>query len=154
METINEDQTIFDRNVIDLNMKATTKDEVIRELATMLFKENYLSKLDGFIEAVYEREAEGITGMGNNVAIPHGKSEAVKRAGIAIGKTDNMIRWESYDGKPVNFFFLFAVPNDVSGAKLHLQLLSKVAAKLSDDELLNRLKMTHSVDEVIESLTI
>ena len=110
--------------------------------------------MDGFIEAVYEREAEGITGMGNNVAIPHGKSESVKRAVIAIGKTDNMIRWESYDGEPVNFFFLFAVPNDVSGAKLHLQLLSKVAAKLSDDELLNRLKMTHSVDEVIESLTI
>ena len=116
METVNENQTIFDRNVIDLNMKASTKDEVIRELATLLYKENYLSKLDDFIASVYEREAEGIT--------------------------------------PVNFFFLFAVPDDVSGAKLHLQLLSKVAAKLSDDELLNRLKITHSVDEVIDRLKI
>lgn len=87
METVNENQTIFDRNVIDLNMKASTKDEVIRELATLLYKENYLSKLDDFIASVYEREAEGITGMGNNVAIPHGKSDSVMRAGIAIGKT-------------------------------------------------------------------
>ena len=71
METVNENQTIFDRNVIDLNMKASTKDEVIRELA-LLYKENYLSKLDDFIASVYEREAEGITGMGNNVAIPMG----------------------------------------------------------------------------------
>lgn len=154
METVNENQTIFDRNVIDLNMKASTKDEVIRELATLLYKENYLSKLDDFIASVYEREAEGITGMGNNVAIPHGKSDSVMRAGIAIGKTNKMIHWESYDNQPVNFFFLFAVPDDVSGAKLHLQLLSKVAAKLSDDELLNRLKITHSVDEVIDRLKI
>ena len=154
METVNENQTIFDRNVIDLNMKASTKDEVIRELATLLYKENYLSKLDDFIASVYEREAEGITGMGNNVAIPHGKSDSVMRAGIAIGKTNKMIHWESYDNQPVNFFFLFAVPDDVAGAKLHLQLLSKVAAKLSDDELLNRLKITHSVDEVIDRLKI
>ncbi len=78
---------------------------MIRELATLLYKENYLSKLDDFIASVYEREAEGITGMGNNVAIPHGKSDSVMRAGIAIGKTNKMIHWESYDNQPVNFFF-------------------------------------------------
>jgi PTS system fructose-specific IIA component len=154
MEIIDDNQTILDSNTIQLNMTAQTKDEVIYELATLLYKENYISNIKGFVESVYEREAEGITGIGNNIAIPHGKSKTVLKAGIAIGKNSRMIQWESYDGEPANFFFLFAVPNDVSGARLHLKLLSKVAAKLSDDELLNHLKCTQSTDEVIELLNI
>lgn len=150
----NEIDTILDKRVINLHLNATSKDDVIHELATLLHNEGYVTDLQGFIADVYEREKEGITGMGNNIAIPHGKSNAVKKAGIAIGKTSSLIEWESYDEQPVNVFFLFAVPSDVEGAKLHLRLLSKIAAKLSDDELLDRIKHTESVDDVIALLNI
>lgn len=154
MEVINEKESILDNKVINLNLNATTKEEVIREMATMLYEENYVMDLDGFIEDVYEREQEGITGMGNNVAIPHGKSDSVLKAGIAIGKTASLVEWESYDEQPVNLFFLFAVPSDVEGAKLHLRLLSKVAVRLSDDELLEQIKKTCSSEEVVNLLNI
>ena len=143
---------ILDKELINLSLKAKTKDEVIRELTDMLYKANYISDKEGYIQDVYLRESEGVTGIGNNVAIPHVKSDSVYRASVAIGRTEQTIDWESYDDKPVNLFFLFAIPSGIEGAKVHLKLLSQVASKLANDKLLNKLKKAESAEEFIRLL--
>lgn len=131
---------ILDERLVNLDLKARTKDQAINELAAMLFENGRISKLDTFVKDVYLREEEGITGMGNNVAIPHGKSAGVRLPSVAIGRTEKMIEWESYDDQPVRLFFLFAVPDSNEGAQDHLRLLSQVATRLANDETLNELK--------------
>lgn len=77
---------ILDKRVIDLDMTAKTKDEVIRHLAGLLHEAGYVDDLEGYIKDVYLRESEGITGIGGHVAIPHGKSDYVDKVGIAVGR--------------------------------------------------------------------
>ena len=81
---------ILDDRVIDLNMNAKNKDEVIRHLAGLLKNAGYIENLEGYVRDVYVRESEGITGIGGHVAIPHGKSDHVDRVGIAVGRTRDM----------------------------------------------------------------
>ena len=73
---------ILDDRVIDLNMDAKNKDEVIRHLAGLLKNAGYIEDLEGYVRDVYVRESEGITGIGGHVAIPHGKSDHVDHVGI------------------------------------------------------------------------
>ena len=116
---------ILDKRVIDLDMTAKTKDEVIRHLAGLLMEAGYIQDLEGYVKDVYLRESEGITGIGNHVAIPHGKSDYVDHVGLAVGRTRDMVEWESYDEQPSDLFFLFAVPADSEGAKDHLRLIAE-----------------------------
>lgn len=142
---------ILDQRVIDLNMKAINKDEVLKHLAGLLKKAGYIDNLDGYLKDVYLRESEGITGIGNHVAIPHGKSDFVDRVGIAVGRTEQMIEWESYDGEPSDLFFLFAVPSDSEGAKDHLRLISELAGKLGNSKTLEKLQTAKNYEELLEA---
>lgn len=144
---------ILDRNVIDLDMDAKNKDEVIRHLAGLLKKAGYIDDLEGYIKDVYLRESEGITGIGGHVAIPHGKSDYVDKVGIAVGRTRTMIEWESYDGEPSQMFFLFAVPSDSAGAKDHLRLIAELAGKLGNDETMNKLQTASSYENLVEAFS-
>lgn len=133
-------KSILEESLIDLNLSATNKKEVICELSMLLFKNGYISDYNQLIKDIYIREEEGITGIGNNVAIPHAKSTSVKKVCVAIGKTEHFIEWESYDNEPVSLFFLLATPNNKEGSNEHLKLLSQIASKLADDDLLNKIK--------------
>lgn len=144
---------ILDKRVIDLDMTAKTKDEVIRHLAGLLQEAGYIQDLDGYIKDVYLRESEGITGIGNHVAIPHGKSDHVDHVGLAVGRTRDMIEWESYDEEPSDLFFLFAVPSDSEGAKDHLRLIAELAGKLGNDTIMGKLQTAKSYDELLEAFT-
>ena len=115
---------IIDPNNIKTNLVGETKDEVLKELATVLLQNHYITDVDGFMADIYAREEEGQTGIGNYIAIPHGKSPYVDRIGVAIGVTENEIPWESLDGKGVKGIILFAVGDDNEGAQEHLKLLS------------------------------
>lgn len=139
---------ILDERIIDLNMDAKTKDEVIRHLADLLKKAGYVDNLDGYIKDVYLRESEGITGIGNHVAIPHGKSDHVEHVGIAVGRTRDMVEWESYDDEPVQLFFLFAVPSDANGANEHLRLIAELAGKLGNDVIMEKLQSAATYEEL------
>ncbi len=141
-------EEILDQRIIDLNMKAKNKEEVLSYLAELLKRAGYIDDLNGYLQDVYLREQEGITGIGNHVAIPHGKSDSVKQVGIAIGKTDQMIEWESYDGEPSNLFFLFAVPRNSEGTKEHLRLISELAGKLGNGVTLEKLRMAKNYTEL------
>ena len=142
---------ILDKRVIDLDMTAKTKDEVIRHLAGLLMEAGYIQDLEGYVKDVYLRESEGITGIGNHVAIPHGKSDYVDHVGLAVGRTRDMVEWESYDEQPSDLFFLFAVPADSEGAKDHLRLIAELAGKLGNDSIMKELQTAKSYDELLEA---
>ncbi|MFD1671019.1 PTS sugar transporter subunit IIA [Agrilactobacillus yilanensis] len=145
-------KSVFDPKIVDLNINAKTKDEVIKHLAELLVKEGYVTDINAYTEDIYHRESQGITGMGDNIAIPHGKSSAVVKTGLAIGKTNQMIPWESYDEKPVNIIFLFAVADKKSDDKTHLRLLADVATRLGNEETLKQVKQAKDVMELHRAL--
>ena len=144
---------ILDKRVIDLNMDATDKDGVIRHLAGLLKDAGYVEDLEGYVKDVYLRESEGITGIGGHVAIPHGKSDYVNKVGIAVGRTKEMVEWESYDGEPSRMFFLFAVPSDSEGAKDHLRLIAELAGKLGNEATMNKLQSASTYEDLLEAFS-
>ena len=144
---------ILDKRIIDLDMQATNKEEVIRHLAGLLAAAGYIHDLEGYVADVYLREKEGITGIGNHVAIPHGKSDYVKAVGIAVGRTRTGIEWESYDGAPADLFFLFAVPADADGANDHLRLIAELAGKLGNEQTMEKLQTAGSYEDLLTAFT-
>ena len=144
---------IIDPNNIKPNLVGETKDEVLKELATVLLQNHYITDVDGFMADIYAREEEGQTGIGNYIAIPHGKSPYVDRIGVAIGVTENEIPWESLDGKGVKGIILFAVGDDNEGAQEHLKLLSLFARKLGNDEVIEQLIQAKDADEVVAAFS-
>ena len=144
---------IIDPNNIKTNLVGETKDEVLKELATVLLQNHYITDVDGFMADIYAREEEGPPGIGNYIAIPHGKSPYVDRIGVAIGVTENEIPWESLDGKGVKGIILFAVGDDNEGAQEHLKLLSLFARKLGNDEVIEQLIQAKDADEVVAAFS-
>ena len=144
---------IINPNNIKTNLVGETKDEVLKELATVLLQNHYITDVDGFMADIYAREEEGQTGIGNYIAIPHGKSPYVDRIGVAIGVTENEIPWESLDGKGVKGIILFAVGDDNEGAQEHLKLLSLFARKLGNDEVIEQLIQAKDADEVVAAFS-
>ena len=145
-------EEILNEDIIDLNLKAATKDEVLHELAGKLKDAAYIDNVEGFVKDIYVRESEGITGMGNHIAIPHGKSSSVTKIGIAIGRTDKEVEWESYDGQPVNLIFLFCVSDNGDFAKNHMMLLAELAGKLGNDVRVKKLQEAQSKKELLHAL--
>lgn len=148
--------SILNPAIIDLSVEGTTKDEVLRNLAAVLLKNGYIDDVEQFVSDIYEREAEGPTGMGEGISIPHGKSIAAKKIGIAIGRTVNPIRWESSvedDGwQESHLIFLFCVFVDTEFASNHLMLLSQLAGKLGNEARLARLNQCQTADEIIAAI--
>ncbi|MFT4006424.1 MAG: PTS sugar transporter subunit IIA [Lacrimispora sp.] len=142
---------ILDKKVIDLNMAAEDKESSIRYLSGLLYDAGYITDIDGYVKDVFVRESEGITGIGNHVAIPHGKSDYVKKVGIAIGRTKEMIPWESYDEQPVHYIFLFAVPSDNENAMVHLKLLSELAGKLGNEQTMKKLESCMNISDLAKA---
>ncbi len=140
---------VLDRRVIDLDLKAKSKEEAIGMLAQKLKDADYIGDVDEFVQDIYVRESEGMTGIGNYVAIPHGKSDSVSQVGIAIGKLNEEIEWETLDGKGVKLIFLFAVSNDHEYARNHMLLLAEIARKLGNDEAIEKLLEANDVEQLI-----
>lgn len=137
------------KDIIDINMNCACKEEAIRHLSSILFKQGYITDIDEFVKDVYVRENECMTGIGENIAIPHAKSSAAKKTGLAIGKNNRMIEWESLDEQPVNIIILFCVSEE-NFERNHLLLLSEVSRKLVHEEIIERLKSDISEQEIID----
>ncbi|WP_142426864.1 PTS sugar transporter subunit IIA [Enterococcus durans] len=144
-----EVKEIIDPKIVKTQLTGMNKEEVLRELANLLLENGYISDVDGFIKDIYAREAEGQTGIGNYIAIPHGKSAFVNKIGVAIGVTENEISWETLDGKGVKGIILFVVGDDNDGAQSHLKLLSLFARKLGNDEVVAQLIQAKDTDQVV-----
>jgi PTS system fructose-specific IIA component len=148
-----EVKDIVDIKTIKTNMHVKSKDEALNELAEVLLLNEYITDVKEFLEDIYAREAEGQTGIGNYIAIPHGKSNSVKKIGVAIGINKEEIPWETLDGKGVKGIILFAVGNDNDGAQNHLKLLSLFARKLGNDEVIERVLQSKKSEDVKEALS-
>ena len=135
-------KSVLDERVIDLNMTAKNKKESIEHLAGKLKDAGYIADVDSL------RESEGQSGFGHYVAIPHGKSDSVTQVGIAIGKVQDEIEWETLDGNGVKLIFLFAVGNDNENAKTHLRLLAEVARTLGNDDAVEALLNASTVEDL------
>lgn len=122
-----------------IDLEAPTKEAVIKELASYLDQKGVLADKELYIKAVLEREEHSTTGVGNGVAIPHGKSDTVTAAAIAYAKLKTPIEWEALDDKPVSSVIMLAIPDSEKG-DTHLRLLSEIAIKLMDDEIVDQLK--------------
>lgn len=143
---------ILNEKIIDLDIEAENKDEALHHLSKLLKEQNYIDDIDIFVKDIYERESEGKTGIGNSIAIPHGKSSSVKNIGIAIGRTKNPIDWESIDDKPISLIFLFCVSDNNDYARNHLLLLAEIAGKLGNDEQVEKLRKATNKEEIVSIL--
>jgi PTS system fructose-specific IIA component len=145
MEKILNEENIF------LEIEAKTKDELIELLAEKLNKAGKLINKSTFIKDIYIREKEGITGIENGLALPHGKSEGVKETTIVVAKLKKAIEWETLDNSKVDLVVLFAVRLEDKN-ELHLKLLAKIAGNLSEEENINRIKEINDKKEIIKIL--
>lgn len=132
---------------IALHLKSDTKESALRELTELLYKSGALTDKDAFLNDVLTRESISTTGIGNGIAIPHGKSANVLETTVAIGRCEKQLEWESVDDKPVNFIVLLAVnENDKTG--VHVKLLSQMARKLASEETCKRLVDAKTAEEI------
>lgn len=136
--------------LVNLDLQATSKLEVIEELTDLLVETGAVADKDAFIADVLYRE-EGKTGLGEGVAIPHGKSASVTSTSIAVGRTKKPVEWESLDDKPVNIIILFAVKNS-DATTTHIKLLQKVAILLADDEVIGQFQTVKTKEDLIKLL--
>ena len=139
---------IIDIKTIIPHLKVKNKDEALLAMATKLFEADYLKDIKNYLNDVYEREKEGETGIGNYIAIPHGKSESVKRSGVAIATIDEEIEWETLDDKGVKVIVLFAVGATTEAAQEHLRLLAMFARKLGRDAVIDALLKADNANEI------
>ena len=129
---------IMDENLIEVNLEGSDRDAVIDELIGKLDDSGILSSKETYKEAILAREAEGTTGMGMNIAIPHGKSDAVKRPAVVYGRSIEGIDWNSMDGTDAKLIFMIAVPTESAG-DAHLKILQMLSRKLMDNDFRNEL---------------
>ena len=140
---------IISKDLLIVDSVSKSKKEVLLELVKLLEKKEYITNAVNFLDDVYLRESEGITGIGNGIAIPHGKSKAVKKTTVAIAVLKNEINWETLDEKGVKVVILFAV-QDTDATTTHILLLQQVAILLANDNFLDSLKEVSSVDQLYE----
>jgi fructose PTS system EIIA component len=144
-------QSVLDKELIVLNLQASTKEEVIEKLAEVLFKNDKLISKEVYIKDVLERERHCTTGIGSGIAIPHGKSNGVKQTSIAIAKLLEEIEWQAFDKKPVKMVFLLSVKKEDT-EEMHLRTISSIATSLSEDDTINRLLKATTTEEIIALL--
>lgn len=151
MEKIELSKVIHEELII-AGTKAKSKAEIIDQLGQLLEEKGYVTSADEFIKDVYLREEEGETGIGQGVAIPHGKSTAVKETTVAIAVLDQEIEWETLDGKGVKMVIMFAV-KDSDANTTHVLLLQQVAILLANDTFIEAAKNVASVDALYHLIT-
>ena len=135
--------------LVKLDLKPGSKESALEALTDLLFEQGVLTDKQAFLEDVYKRESVSTTGIGNGVAIPHGKSKFVNDTSVAIGLgKDGGLEWETFDGKPVQLVVLLAVDDNAKGGE-HVRLLSQMARKLASEETCRRLVQANSVDEIV-----
>lgn len=143
--------SIINVNVIDLHLEGSDKDTVMEYMADLINQDGRLTDKEQYIKSVKEREATFTTGIGFGVAIPHGKSEAVKVPTVAFGKCMAGIDWQSVDEKPVYMVFLIAVPKEADSNQ-HLKILAALSRKLMHDDFRKEILETANKEKVCNIL--
>jgi len=140
----------INQNLIKMNLQSEDKDSVIKEMIEIMEKNEIITDKEEVIKKAMEREAKGTTGVGKGVAIPHVKSDAVKRPAVAFGRSDKGIDYGSMDEKLSHLFFLITVPEESHDE--HLKLLAQLSRNLVHDDFRDSLLEAENAEEVMDIL--
>lgn len=135
---------------IILNLRGTDKEAVFHELADVLVEEGIVLDKQGFMKAVLDRERQGTTGIGDGIAIPHGRSVFVRRPALALGLSRRGVAFDSLDGKPVHLVFMIAVPDQAD--EEHLYILAELSRMLLQEKIRNGLMEAGTKQEILDIL--
>ncbi|WP_157152175.1 fructose-specific PTS transporter subunit EIIC [Brachyspira sp. SAP_772] len=135
---------------INIDLKGQTKSEIIDEMIDILYNNGKLNDKEEYKKEILKREAQSSTGMEEGIAIPHGKTNAVKVPTVAIGISKKGVDYESLDGKPSHLFFMIAAPENSNDS--HIELLSKITTLLLEDDIREALLNVKSKEEVLDIL--
>ena len=138
---------LLDRRSIDLNGAPKTKNEALDQMVALMDKSEKIRDLEAYRKEVYHREEESTTGIGEGLAIPHGKCDAVIKPGLAAMVVKDGVDYDALDGEPVNLIFLIAAPNTKDN--VHLDVLSKLSRLLMDEQFATDLKNAPDVDSFL-----
>ena len=138
---------LLKKQSICLDGKADSKEQVIREMVDLMAEGGNINDIDTYRETVFKREEEGTTGIGEGIAIPHGKTEAVSAPGLAAMVLPEGVDYDSLDGEPAYLIFLIAAPNTEDN--VHLEVLSRLSMLLMDEDFRNKLLHAKDVDEFL-----
>ncbi|MBQ6888867.1 MAG: PTS sugar transporter subunit IIA [Lachnospiraceae bacterium] len=137
---------------IELNGKADTKQEALEKAVALMVKSGKISDINIYRKGVYAREEESTTGIGDGIAIPHCKSEAVKKPGLAAMVIPEGVDFNSLDGEKVDLLFLIAAPNTEDN--VHLEVLSRLSVLLMDETFTNNLRNAKTAEEFLSIIDL
>ena len=143
---------ILDKKAIKIGLESTEKEGVLQELVNTLFQVRNIGDPKAIVKALVEREELGSTGIGQGIAIPHGKTDKVNELIAVMGVSHKGVNFDALDGEPVFIFFLLVTPKDTSGP--HLKALAQISRLLRDTyfcELIRRCKTSEEVYSLIKN---
>lgn len=132
---------------ICLNGAAADKKDVLNQMVDLMAKSGKVSDKENYLAAVFAREEEGTTGVGDGIAIPHGRCTGVNKPGLAAMVLPQGVEYEALDDEPVNLIFLIAAPE--GAGNVHITILSKLSMMLMDDTFTESLRKAKSVEEFL-----
>lgn len=139
---------LLSKESVLLNADVNDKEACLVKLADLMDASGKISDKKSYLDAVHEREKEGTTGVGNGIAIPHGRCSGVKEPGLAAMTIPSGVEYEALDFKPVDLAFLIAAPE--GSGSMHLEILSKLATMLMDENFVGNLKKAKTVDKFLK----
>ena len=138
---------LLDKNSINLNASPQNKKEALDQAVELMARSGKINDVEAYRKQVYAREEESTTGVGEGIAIPHGKCSAVNAPGLSAMVIKDGVDFDSLDGEPVNILFLIAAPDKEDN--VHMDVLSKLSVLLMDEEFVDSLKKARDVDEFL-----
>lgn len=139
---------LLDKRSINLNASPKSKNEALDMAVSLMAKSGKINDVESYRRKVYAREEESTTGVGEGIAIPHGKCDAVNAPGLAAMVIRDGVDFDSLDGEPVKILFLIAAPNTEDN--VHLDVLSKLSVLLMDEEFVGKLMSAADPDEFLK----
>lgn len=135
------------KDSIDLKVEASTKEEILKKAVELMHQNGNIVNQEEYLKLVIKREEEGSTGIGEEIAIPHGKGECISAPGLAAMVIPNGVEFQSLDGKPVKLLFLIAAPETKDN--VHLEVLSRLSTLLMDEKFKKELLQAKTKDEFL-----
>ena len=139
---------LLDARSVMLNAAPSDKKQTLEQAVALMAKSGKIADEEAYRKQVFAREEESTTGIGEGIAIPHGKCDAVTKPGLAAMVIPGGVDFESLDDEPVTLLFLIAAPNTKDN--VHLDVLSKLSVMLMDEEFTAKLRAAKSVDEFMK----
>ena len=141
-------EDLLSPDLMIMDLKATTQEEAIKEMADLEVKQGVVNNEEEFIKSIWAREKESTTGIGEGIAMPHAINKYINRAAVLFAKSPKGIDYKALDGQPVHLFFMITAPAGADNT--HLQALAKLSSLLINPDVVNALKAATTPEEVID----